>query len=150
MEIVWGGSSNPEVRDAVVRFVARQIKGAERGFGNCATMGVIDGKTLIAGMVFHNFNPECGTIELSGAATSRRWLTRAVFNAMFGYAFDQCGCQMLVARHSEHNTRLRRMWSAVGASEYLIPRLRGRDEAEAVATYTAEAWREGKTMRGKR
>lgn len=69
---------------------------------------------------------------------------------MFSYAFDQAGCQMLVARHSEHNATLRRMWNAVGANEYLIPRLRGRDEAEAIATYTAEAWREGKTMKGKR
>jgi hypothetical protein len=113
-------------------------------------MGVIDGETLIAGMVFHNYSPECQTIELSGAAISKRWLTRRVFNEMFSYAFDQAGCQMLVARHSEHNATLRRMWNAVGANEYLIPRLRGRDEAEAIATYTAEAWREGKTMKGKR
>jgi hypothetical protein len=150
MRVVWAGDSNPAVRDAIVSFVALQIKGAERGFGNCVAMGVVNDGTLIAGMVFHNFNPECQTIELSGAATSRRWLTRRVFNEMFSYAFDQAGCQMLVARHSEHNTPLRRMWNAVGASEYLIPRLRGRDEAEAVATYTVEAWREGKTMKGKR
>lgn len=150
MQIVWAGEGLPEIRDAIVSFVARQIKGAERGFGNCVVMGVIDGETLIAGMVFHNFNPDCQTIELSGAATSKRWLTRAVFNEMFSYAFDQAGCQMLVARHSENNTPLRRMWNAVGANEYLIPRLRGPNEAEAIATYTAEAWREGKTMKGKR
>ena len=147
MQIIWGSSDSTETRD-IVRFVARQIVGAERGFGNCVTMGVIDGDQLIAGMIFHNYSPENQTIELTGASTSRRWLTRSVFNAMFAYPFDQIGCQMLVARHSEHNTRLRRMWNAVGASEYLIPRLRGRNEAEAIATYTAEAWREGKTMRG--
>lgn len=148
MQTVWAGNAHPEIRDVIVSFVARQIKGAERGFGNCVAMGVVDKEFLIAGMIFHNYSPECETIELSGAAISRRWLTRRVFNEMFGYAFDQIGCQMLVARHSEHNKRLRRMWNAVGASEYLIPRLRGRDEAEAIATYTAEAWREGKTMRG--
>jgi len=150
MHVVWAGDAHPEGRAIIVGFVARQIPGAERGFGNCVTMGVIDGETLIAGMVFHNYCPEYQTIELSGAATSKRWLTRAIFNEMFGYAFDNCGCQMLVARHSEHNKTLRRMWNAVGASEYLIPRLRGRNEAEAVATYTAEAWREGKMMKGKR
>lgn len=150
MQLIWAGDSSPAVRDAIVGFVARQVKGAERGFGNCVTMGVIDGETLIAGMVFHNYSPECQTIELSGAAISKRWLTRRVFNEMFSYAFDQAGCQMLVARHSEHNVPLRRMWNAIGANEYLIPRLRGRDEAEAIATYTAEAWREGKAMKGKR
>jgi hypothetical protein len=149
MQVVWAGDALSEIRDAIVGFVARQIKGGERGFGNCVAMGVVDGEMLIAGMIFHNYNPECQTIELSGAATSKRWLTRRVFNEMFSYAFDQAGCQMLVARHSEHNTPLRRMWNAVGASEYVIPRLRGRDEAEAIATYTAEAWRDGRTMKGK-
>lgn len=149
MQVVWAGNNCPTVRDAIVNFVARQIAGADRGFGNCVTMGVIDGEVLIAGMVFHNYCPEYQTIELSGAATSKRWLTRAIYNEMFSYAFDKAGCQMLIARHSEHNKALRRMWNAVGASEYLIPRLRGRNEAEAVATYTAEAWREGKTMKGR-
>lgn len=150
MQVIWAGDSNPVARNAIVEFVARQIKGAERGFGNCVAMGVLDGETLIAGMVFHNYCPEYRTIELSGAATSKRWLTRAIYNEMFAYAFVQADCQMLVARHSEHNTTLRRMWNAVGANEYLIPRLRGPNEAEAVATYTAEAWREGKTMKDKR
>lgn len=148
MHLVWAGDRHPDIRDVIVKFVAHQVKGAERGFGNCVAMGVVQGEQLIAGMIFHNWVPESGTIELSGAAISKRWLTRKVFNAMFGYAFDHVGCQMLVARHSENNTTLRRMWNAVGANEYLIPRLRGRDEAEAIATYTAEAWREGRTMRG--
>lgn len=124
-----------------------QLAGADRGFGNCTAMGVVEGDQLVAGMVFHNYSPENQTIELSGAATTKRWLCRRIFNEMFSYAFDQVGVQMLVARHSEHNTRLRRMWKAVGADEYLIPRLRGRNEAEAIATYTEEAWRNGKTMR---
>jgi RimJ/RimL family protein N-acetyltransferase len=148
MHIVWGGTQNPDVRDAIVRFVSRQIWGGDKTFGNCVAMGVIDGETLIAGMIFHNYEPTAQTIELSGAAISKRWLNRRVFNEMFSYAFDQAGCQMLVARHSEHNKPLRRMWSAIGAQEYVIPRLRGRNEAEAVATYTAEAWRNGKTMKG--
>ncbi len=148
MQIIWAGDGHRDIRDVIVGFVARQIKGAERGFGNCVAMGVIDGELLISGMIFHNYSPECETIELSGAAISKRWLTRRVFNEMFGYAFDYVGCQMLVARHSEHNKQLRRMWNAVGATEYMIPRLRGRNEAEVIATYTAETWREGRTMRG--
>lgn len=148
MQVIWGGERNPDIRDALVRFVSSHVFGSEKSFGNCVAMGVLDGESLIAGMIFHNYAPEYGVIELSGAATSRRWLTRRVFAEMFGYPFDQLGCQMLVARHSEHNTRLRRMWKAVGAVEYVIPRLRGLNEAEAIATYTAETWREGKIMRG--
>ena len=113
-------------------------------------MGVIDGDQLIAGMIYHNYSPENQTIELSGAATSRRWLTRPVFKAMFSYPFEEIGCQMVVARHSQRNIALRRMWKSVGATEYIIPRLRGRNEAEAIATFTVEAWREGKIMQGTR
>lgn len=133
-----------------MRFVGRQIEGGERGFGNCVVMGVVDNETLIAGVVFHNFSPENKTIELSAASISRRWLTRRVLHAMFDYAFDRAGCQMVVARHSEHNVVARRMWNAVGANEYIIPRLRGENEAEAIATYTADAWREYKIMKEKR
>lgn len=147
MRAIWAGSSNEAARNGIIAFVARQLDGASRGFGNCVCMGVLDDEILVAGMIFHNFSPENGTIELSGAATTKRWLTRSIYNEMFEYPFGQLGCQMLVARHSEHNRRLRRMWSAVGATEYIIPRLRGRDEAEAIATYTEEAWRNGRTMR---
>lgn len=147
MDIVWGGSANPELRDEIAKFVASRI-GADRGFGPCVTMGVVNGNRLIAGMVFHNYAPESGVIELSGASDSSRWLTRPVFKAMFSYPFEQAGCQMLVARHSERNARVRRMWRAVGAVEHIIPRLRGRDEAEVISTYTVETWREGKIMRG--
>jgi RimJ/RimL family protein N-acetyltransferase len=120
-------------------WVARQL-GFDRGFGECTAIGF--GSPLVAGIVYHNWNPEAATIELSAASTCRNWLTKERLRAIYGYPFDQLGCQMVVSRHSEHNARVRRIWTALGANEYTIPRLRGRHEAEVIATLTEEAWRE--------
>jgi RimJ/RimL family protein N-acetyltransferase len=141
MQIIWGGASAPDVNAGIAEFVALSVPGCERGFGPCATMGVVRGGVLIAGIVYHNWSPETGVIEISGAATDSRWMTRQTLRAMFSYPFDEIGCQMVVARHSEHNARLRRMWRAVGSSEFVIPRLMGRNEAMVVTTLTDDAWR---------
>lgn len=122
----------------VGRFVADHIPGCERGFDNFTAIGF--GKPLVAGIVYHNWNPEAGVIELSAAATRHDWLSRRNLGLIFGYPFDQLGCQMCVARISEHNARTRRIWRALGAVEHVIPRLRGRDEAEVLSTLTKEAW----------
>jgi len=98
----------------------------------------------VAGVVYHNWNPESGTIELSAASTRRDWLNKNNLLTVFGYPFDQLGCQLCIARISENNDRARRIWRALGASEFVIPRLRGRDEAEAIYTLTREAWDERK------
>lgn len=147
MQVVWGGASNPEINNGISDFVAALVPGCERGFGPCTTMGVVKDGELIAGIIYHNWSPETGVIEISGAATDSRWLTRETLNSMFRYPFDGIGCQMVVARHSEHNKRLRRMWRAVGSTEYVIPRLKGRDEAMAISTLTDDAWRKSRAYR---
>ena len=131
----------------VVPFVA-EITGLRADFGNCRTMAVID-KTgrMVAGLIFHNWEPTAGAIEVSAAATSPRWATRAVLKYAFAYCFEHSGCQMVVARISEKNTTARRLWVAFGSVEHVIPRLRGRNEAEVISTLTSEAWADSKFMR---
>ena len=141
MQIIWGGAADPAVNNGIEEFVSLLIPGCERGFGSHTSMGVVRNGELIAGILYHNYSPESGVIEISGAATDSRWLTRQTLRAMFSYPFDEVGCQMVVARHSEHNARLRRMWRAVGSSEFVIPRLKGRNEAMVVTTLTDDAWR---------
>jgi RimJ/RimL family protein N-acetyltransferase len=122
----------------VATFVAANIPG-ETGFGNCKAIGF--GDPLVAGVVYHNWNPEGRVIELSSASTTRKWVSRANLKVIFGYPFDELDCQLCVARISEHNARARRIWRALGATEYRIPRFYGRDEAMIIATLPVEAWR---------
>jgi RimJ/RimL family protein N-acetyltransferase len=124
--------------ELVAAFVAANIPG-ETGFGNCTAIGF--GQPLVAGVVYHNWNPEGRVIELSSASTTRKWVSRANLKVIFGYPFDELECQLCVARISEHNARARRIWRALGATEYPIPRFYGRDEAMIIATLPVEAWR---------
>jgi len=130
--------------DRVAGWVAARIPGCERGFGPCKAMGVVSKGKIVAGLVFHNWQPEHGLIEISGAAEDRRWMTRRVMAEALGYAFDQVGCQMIVAQQDLANEAPRKAWLALGASEYIIPRLRGRDRDGSIVTLTAEQWQVSK------
>ena len=123
----------------VASFVAREL-GFTRGFDACTAIGF--GDPIEAGIVYHNWHPEAGLIELTAASRTRTWLNKANLKTIFEYPFSQLGCQVCIARISEHNARARRIWRALGATEHIIPRLRGPNEAEVIATLTKEAWEE--------
>lgn len=125
----------------VAAFVASLIPGMERGFGNNKAIGIVnDDGELVAGLVYHNWEPEAGVIEVSGASVDRRWMTREVLNAMYDYPFLVCGCQMIVQRNSARNEHLNRQLRRWGYNEYHIPRMKGRDEDGIVFTFTVEQW----------
>lgn len=97
--------------------------------------------TLILGAtVLHNWYPETGVIELTSVSENPRWMSRKMINAVFGYAFDILQCQMVVLRVSEINTRMVNIAEGLGFKGYLIPRLRGRDEAEWIFCLTDDDW----------
>lgn len=136
MDLLYGHN------EAVAAWVAAHIPGCERGFDRPVSIGVLEGERLIGGTVFHNWNPEAGVIEMSSAGTSPRWLGRKMLKAIFGYVFDQVGCQLVVMRVSERNSRMIEIAERFGFDGHLIPRLRGRDEAEWIFTLTDDQWRQ--------
>lgn len=140
MNLIWGGPRAEEINAALVRFVGERTN-VTRGFGPCASLGVADGGEVVAACIFHNWQPEHGVMELSCAADSKLWLTRPVINAIFGFVFDECACQLVVLRVSERNTKMIRIARRVGFKETRIERMRGRDEAELLFTATDGDWR---------
>ncbi|MER9028179.1 MULTISPECIES: GNAT family protein [unclassified Mesorhizobium] len=143
MKLIFGHS------EAVARFVADMTPGCEAGFGKCQAIGVGDDETgeLVAGMVFHDYQPEPGLMQISSASKTPRWLTANVRHIMFSYPFDQVGCQMVVLQVSAKNERMVRIAKAFGFTPYLIKRMRGRDEDGYVFTLTEEDWRNGRFTR---
>jgi len=132
--------------DAVVAdWVAERIDGCERGWSDARAIGVTSRAGLIAGVVYHDWSPESEVIELSAAATSRHWMTRAVMSGILGYPFGFC--QMVVARYRP-DTPAQRIWRALGSDEFLIPRLMGRGRDCVLATLTAEQWAESPLNNG--
>jgi hypothetical protein len=127
----------------ICAFVARLIpRVRERGFPATArAIGVVEGTELIAGLVYHNWEPEAGIIEISGAALpGRRWLSRETIKRMYRYPFHDCGCQMVVQRSDLRDTRLLRMLAVYGYHFITIPRMLGRDKDGVLCCLTYEAW----------
>jgi RimJ/RimL family protein N-acetyltransferase len=127
--------------EAVGQWVAWRLFEGRRAFTNFKAMGWCEDGQLIGGTVFHNFDPGSGVIEMSTASISPRWLTRRVINAMYGYIFDVAKCQATVLRVSEFNEGMVEIAQRFGYQGVLIPRLRGRHEAEWIFLLTEEQWR---------
>jgi hypothetical protein len=130
--------------DALVAdFVASLIPHCRRGFGpNVKAIGVIDGDgMLIYGVVYHNYDPDAGIIEISGAALPRtNWLTRETLRRIYTYPFLQVGCQMVVQRTPADDERLLYMLARYNFAFVTVPRLFGRERDGVVCTLTYEAW----------
>jgi hypothetical protein len=135
--------------ELVSSFVAMLIPHCRRGFGPCKTIGVIDGAgQLIAGIVYHNFDPEAGIIEISGAALPGvHWLSRRTLLHMFGYPFIDCDCQMVVQRTPADNELLLGVLARYGYDFIKVPRLFGRDRDGVLCLLTREAWEDNKFNR---
>jgi RimJ/RimL family protein N-acetyltransferase len=147
-EVVFAGASlHPDLHHRMVAFADSLIGCHGRGFGECATLGVFAQDLLIGVVVFHNWQPEAGVIEISAASTTPRWLRRHVLDRIFSWSFIDRGCQMVVARISEENKPLHRIFHAYGFKSIVIPRLRGRDEDERIFTLTDDDWRASKFKR---
>lgn len=131
----------------IASFVSHGLWGDNRGFGKCQAVGFVDGDELVAGVVFHNYDPWSGVIELSAYSKHRKWLNKTNLKAIFGYPFDQLNCRLCVARISEKNTRTLRIWRAFGAVLTPIPDLRGEGEAEVVAVLHRDTWKNSKFTR---
>ena len=135
--------------DGASDWVAEQIEGCERGFAACRALAVMDrdGK-ICAGVVFHDWNPERGVIELSVAATNRRWLTKPVANEAMAYAFSIA--RMAVATISEKNKPARHLWRGLGGTEHLIPDMWAPGVACSLTTLTQDQWQASRLYEPKR
>lgn len=139
MTPVWVYNDN--AFEAVCEFVSKRIWGEARSFSGNTALAVVSGSKLVAGAVFHNFDRRSGVIEISAASDTKRWLTKTTLWEMFSYAFDQMGCQAVVLRCDPSNTSLARILTAYGFDRHEIPRLRGRNQSEALFVLGDDVWR---------
>jgi RimJ/RimL family protein N-acetyltransferase len=129
--------------ETVAAFAANLIPSCRsRGFGRCKTIGVLDEEGLIiAGLVYHQYDPDAEIIEISAAALPRRyWLTRETLRRMFEYPFLQIGCQMVVQRIEASDERQQRMMAAFDYMLIRVPRMMGRDKDGILCLLTYEDW----------
>lgn len=130
-----------------VSFMAHRIWGHERAMPKGEVMIVHDDRDMTGAVLFNNFDQHAGTIEMTAAATSKRWLTRAVLLEMFSFPFEQLRCQAAILRCDPADKALSRILTAYGFKRYDIPRLRGRNKAEAIFVLGDDDWRANKFNR---
>ncbi len=123
------------------------IWGEPDRISNYSTMAVAEDGKLIAGTIYHNWQPDTGVIELTSYSTSKKWLTRKVIHAMMHAPFKRLGCQLIALRVSERNVEMCAISRKFGFSEVFIPRLRGREEGEFIFTLTDDQWAASKYYR---
>lgn len=135
MKVVFGCDKE------VGAWIASQL--GQSGFAGyfMSAIGVYEGQSLIGGTCFHNYYPNEGVIEMTSASINSRWLSRRMIRAIFAYVFDLLECQMVVMRVSENNVSMVNIGKRFGFNSYLIPRLRGKNEAEWLFTLTDDQWR---------
>jgi hypothetical protein len=133
--------------EIVARFVADLIPAIRgRGFSACKTIGIIDdGGMLVAGLVYHNWDPPAETIEISGAALpGKQWMTRETLKRMYQYPFLGVRAQMVINRVAFEDKRQLRMLAAYGYTFYQIANGLGRGKDLVIATLTREDWEANK------
>lgn len=82
---------------------------------NATAIGVEGDNGLMGAVVFHQWQPDYGTIQASTAANDARWLRcRALQDAIFRYAFVVCKCHKVWAATPRRNERALRMLKVFG------------------------------------
>ena len=63
----------------------------EDGFGPCSAIGIATNDKLVGGMVYHDYQPKCGTIQLSMAAIHPCWARPHIIKGLLEYPFEGLG-----------------------------------------------------------
>lgn len=127
----------------VAAWVAARIPHMAGGaFGPCAAIGVVVGNEMVAGVVFHEFQPAHGTMMLSMAATSPRWATRGHVRGLLAYPFQQIGVHKLWTLTEAQNQRALRFNKGVGFRQEAVLRDQfGPKRHAVVCSMLAREWR---------
>mgnify|MGYP001809820792 CR=1 FL=1 len=112
MKLVSGIWSQP-----VAKWAADQI-GRDIEWGPCEAIGVVDSQdTLIAGVVFSNYQPHFRNIEVSFAAIRRDWLTANLARGILSYPFDQLKVSRITCLTPKRNRAARQFLKKFGFVE---------------------------------
>lgn len=141
MNFIYGNKANPEVNRFLCDFVGQWVFGQPNDFGPCGSLGICEGKTIIAACVFHGWQPEYGVVELSLASNSPRWFSRRSVREILGICFGQLGCQQTVCRVAVDNAKIIKVLDFLKFTRVLLPNMQGRGKHEYLMMLTSDEWK---------
>lgn len=102
----------------VSNWVARHIDHMRGDFGLSTAIGVMDDDlNPLAGVVFHDYQPAYGTIQLSAAATSPRWARKSVIRDILGYPFRELKVHKVWTATQHENLRAIKFNKGIGFTQ---------------------------------
>ena len=102
------------------------------GFGACVAIGVAEANRLIAAIVYYNYRPSCGSIEMAVAAErGTPWCSRQNLSAFFDYPFRQLQCRSIHIACARNNRHAKKFVARIGFKPAGLLR-RGFGTADAV------------------
>lgn len=104
----WVGWRIPLVRKRLERGIAQP-------FGPAYAIGVLDRENrLVAGVVYHNWDPDCRSVELSFASDTPKWLHPSLIRELMGYAYESLQVNRVNALTPKHFKDARRFLDKFG------------------------------------
>ena len=133
--------------ELVVGFVRRLLTdhlGSVSRFDMSQSIGVtLDGE-LVAGVIYHDYRPQVGDIQLSVAASSPRWATRSIIRELLAYPFEQLSCRRITATVRGDNRRALRFDAGIGfVVEGRMRAYNTEGVDQVILGMMREEWREG-------
>lgn len=99
----------------IAAWVKARIKVMKGGsFGPNTALGVMNKGKLIAGVVYHDWQPAFRTIQVSCAAESPRWAMRGIMAEILEYPYRQLGVNRIVSITAGDDERTRRFLEGIG------------------------------------
>lgn len=133
IDLVWGE------KKPLLAFVVENL-GEDIDFGPCLTLGVLLDSVLSGVVVFHDWQRERGTVEITGVAISAKWLSRRVVNEIAQVCYGRLNVNQVVARCDARNVHTTRIFNALGFKPVRLPNMRGRGLDEIFFYQTKDDW----------
>lgn len=105
----------PQMADWVAQRIPHVRRGI--GFGKSAALGVLSDSEparILAGVVFHNYQPDYQHAELSFASDEARWATKGIISAIFDIPFVQWKVRRLSTVTPHKNARAIKLIEGLG------------------------------------
>jgi RimJ/RimL family protein N-acetyltransferase len=144
----WVAQRLPYIRERVPHVPYGQV------FGNAVGIGVVGDTGLVAGVVYHSWDPQFRSIEVSCAAASPRWGNRQIFSGLLRYAWETAECRRITAvtprRAPPGATSPRKFLEGLGFVREGSIRLGFGDQNAIVYGLLREDWEAGRFCRPRR
>lgn len=110
-------------------------------FGPCQAIGVLNAANeLVAGVVYHSYDQDCPSVEMSFAADTPKWLTRSLIHELMSYPFGTMGCKRVTGCTPKRAKAAREFLDAFGFKREGVVRQGFSDDDAIISGLLAREW----------